>query len=337
MELIVEGRGIFLGKHQGRLRVSREGKTVQEAPLIHLQQVIVVGNGVSVSSDVIRVCADEGIPIHFLEETGTPLASLYAAGLTGTVMTRRAQILAYTDRLGVQLARLIVCGKIANQRALLRYIAKYRKETAPELFEWLQAEAAILADHTAEAEAIDAPTIDAARERFMSVEGRAASRYWGAIARIIPAELAWPGRETRGAPDIFNMALNYGYGVLYSQVERVLVLAGLDPYAGFLHADRPGKFSMVCDLIELFRQPVVDRTIIGMVNRGIAFETEDDGRFNSATRKRIAEKILERMESTELYEGKRQPVRCILQSEARHIATFVRGDLAVWQPFVMGW
>ena len=28
MELIVEGRGTFLGKHQGRLRVMREQKTV---------------------------------------------------------------------------------------------------------------------------------------------------------------------------------------------------------------------------------------------------------------------------------------------------------------------
>ncbi len=34
MELIVEGRGSFVGKHQGRLRVTREQKTVTEVPLI---------------------------------------------------------------------------------------------------------------------------------------------------------------------------------------------------------------------------------------------------------------------------------------------------------------
>ena len=57
MELIVEGRGTFLGKHQGRLRVMREQKTVTEVPLIHLDQVIVVDSGVAISSDVIRVCS----------------------------------------------------------------------------------------------------------------------------------------------------------------------------------------------------------------------------------------------------------------------------------------
>ena len=42
MELIVEGRGTFVSKHQGRLRVSREQKLVTEVPLIHLERVIIV-------------------------------------------------------------------------------------------------------------------------------------------------------------------------------------------------------------------------------------------------------------------------------------------------------
>src|SRR5437588_4894590 len=97
MELIVEGKGTFLGKHQGRLRVSREQKTVTEVPLIHLDQVIIVDNGVAISSDVVRTCAEEGIPIHFLSSRGSPIAALYSAGLTGTVLTRRAQLLAYDN------------------------------------------------------------------------------------------------------------------------------------------------------------------------------------------------------------------------------------------------
>ncbi len=49
MELIVEGKGTFVGKHQGRLRVSREQKTLTEVPLIHLDQVIIVDSGVAIS------------------------------------------------------------------------------------------------------------------------------------------------------------------------------------------------------------------------------------------------------------------------------------------------
>src|SRR5204862_4886609 len=112
MELIVEGHGTFLSKHQGRLRVSREKKMVTEVPLIHLDQVIVVDSGVAISSDVIRVCSEEGIPIHFLSSRGNTIAALYSAGLTGTVLTRRAQLLAYENPVGVTLAEAFVAGKL---------------------------------------------------------------------------------------------------------------------------------------------------------------------------------------------------------------------------------
>ncbi|HET8853620.1 MAG TPA: CRISPR-associated endonuclease Cas1 [Ktedonobacteraceae bacterium] len=90
MELFVEGRSPFVGKHQERLRVTREQKVVTEVPLFHLKQVIIVDRGVGLSSDVVRMCCEEGIPIHFLNGRGRAVASLYSAGLTGTVLTRRA-------------------------------------------------------------------------------------------------------------------------------------------------------------------------------------------------------------------------------------------------------
>jgi CRISPR-associated protein Cas1 len=337
VDLIVEGKGTFVGKHQGRVRVSCDGKTVSEAPLIHLQQVIIVGTGVSLSSDVVQTCAEEGIPIHFLNERDRTVASIYAAGLNGTVLTRRAQLGAFEDERGTALARGFVLGKLENQRNLLRYMGKYRKEAQPAIFEELALVAAELGDALDEARKVPAQPINDIRDLLLSVEGRAASRYWGAVRHVIPDALHWPGRATQGATDDFNMLLNYGYGVLYAQVERCLVLAGLDPYGGFLHADRPGRVSLVMDLIEEFRQPVVDRTVIGLVNRGFAVERDEQGQLEKATRKRLAEKVLERLESAELYEGKRQPLRFIMQCQARHIATFVRRERAEYVPFVAGW
>ena len=103
--------------------------------------------------------------------------------------------------------------------------------------------------------------------------------------------------------------MNYGYGFLYGQVEQAITLAGLDPYGGFLHADRPGKPSLVLDMIEEFRQTVVDRTVIGLVNKRFTIEQDEEQRLTEATRKKLIEKIRERMESSELYEKKRQALR----------------------------
>ncbi len=117
----------------------------------------------------------------------------------------------------------------------------------------------------------------------------------------------WPGRRTQGATDPLNSALNYGYGILYGAVERACVLAGLDPYAGFLHVDRPGKPSLVLDLIEEFRQPVVDKTVLGMVNKGMPVTLDEQGRLVPESRRLLAEKVLARLDSPERF--RRQALR----------------------------
>ena len=159
MQLIVEGRGLFLHKHQGRLRLSQNQKVVKEVALLHLKEIIVVDSGVGISSDVIRTCSEEGIAIHFLSRRGTAIASLYSAGLTGTVLTRRAQLLAYEHEQGVTVAKTFVRGKLENQATLLRYLAKSRRESAPALHDALNQGAAEVRDALSELDGVQAAHI----------------------------------------------------------------------------------------------------------------------------------------------------------------------------------
>ncbi|MBM3190077.1 MAG: CRISPR-associated endonuclease Cas1 [Chloroflexi bacterium] len=336
-DLIIDQYGAFLGKHQGRLVVTVKGEKQAEAPLMHLQRILVTGRGVSLSSDVIFACCSEGIPIHFLDSRGKPYAGLYSAGLTGTVLSRREQLAAYLDERGLTLGRRLAWAKIANQAALLRYMAKYRKEAAPEQYALLQVHTERLLAHHVELEGLQGRCIDDIRERLLSVEGRAAHYYWAALQAIVPEEYGWPGRRGREAQDAINAALNYGYGILYSQVERACILAGLDPYAGYVHADRPGKPSLVYDLIEPYRVPAVDRVVVGLANKRVALRLDDRQRLDEGTRRLLAEHVLARLDKPERHEGKRAPLRVILQDEARHLATFLRGERENYEPFVVAW
>ncbi len=335
--LIVDQYGAFLGKHSERLRVSKGKEKLVEAPLLTLEMVLVTTRGVSISADAVRACSERGIPIHFLGYGGKPYASLYAAGLTGTVRTRRAQLLAFEDERGVALAKAFASGKVQNQANLLKYMAKYRKAKDLKLHDEVRAAAEKVSKHVSEISGLRAERVDELRPQLLSAEGRAAKEYWSAVKSLLLADLDWPGRRTRGAKDPLNSALNYGYGILYSQVERAAVLAGLDPYAGYLHADRPGKPSLVLDMIEEFRQTVVDRTVFGLVNKGVNIALDERGRLDEPTRRTLAEKVLARLEAGERYERKKQSLRIILQTQARHVATFVRGDRAKYTPFVARW
>ncbi len=333
--LFVEQYGAFIGKKHGRLQVTVQDKVVAEAPLLHLEAVLVLSNGVSLSSDAIRACCEQGIPIHFLSGHGIHYAALYSSGLTGTVQTRRAQLAAYHDRRGLALALAFTGAKIHNQAFFLRYSARYRQERDPECYAEVMRLADQIEAHLQEHVPLaQARCVDEVREQILSVEGRSAQLYWEGVRRLLLADLEWPGRSTQGAGDPLNCALNYGYGILYGQVERALVLAGLDPYGGYLHTDRPGKPSLVLDLIEEFRQAVVDRTVVGLANRHAALEMEEGGRLAPEARRLLAEHVLQRMEATERQEGERRVIRHILQEQARHVATFVRGEREEYRPFL---
>jgi len=343
--LVVDEYGAHLGKYSERLKVTKKGETLAHAPLLYLESVTIANQGVSLSAEAVRECTERGIPIYFISGTGTPYASLYSAGLTGTVATRRAQLSALDDWRGLYLAMAFGMGKLANQSNLIKYIAKYRKDTDPALYDELRKRAAEVLDPLVEIERISrypevldhTATVSDLRAELMGYEGSAAERYWGAIKLVLPEKYAFPGRTGRGATDPINSALNYGYGILYGQCERTLILAGLDPYAGFLHVDRPGKPSLTLDFIEEFRQSVVDRTVIGLANKSVAFDQDEKHLLSRETRHMLAERVLERLESAVSYEGKRHPLRAVIQMQARHVATFLRGERPDYSPYQLSW
>ncbi|MBX2999933.1 MAG: CRISPR-associated endonuclease Cas1 [Caldilineaceae bacterium] len=334
--LIADQFGSHIGKYSERLKVTQKGETLQQAPLIHLESVSVLSKGVSLSADALAACSEAGIPIYFVDSRGIPYASIYAAGLTGTVLTRREQLRAYDDERGLHLGVSFAQGKIQNQAITLKYLAKNRKET-PE-GEALQSAAEEVLDFLHPLDRLTRQaTIDSVRDQLMGCEGNAARRYWEAVRLVLPADYGWQAREGRGATDPINSLLNYGYGILYGQIERALVLAGLDPYAGFVHADRPGKPSLVLDLIEEFRQVAVDRVVFGLANRRFTVEQDERGRMSEATRRAFAQHILDHLESNVRHEGKKYPLRSVIQLQARQIVTFVRRERSDYVPFKASW
>ena len=337
MPLVVHDFGLYVGLKSERAQVRKGKAVVEETPLFDLDQVVVMGSGISLSTDLVEACAEHGIPIHVLTSLGRPTAMLVSAGLAGTVRTRREQLLAYADGRGVALAKSFARGKCLNQASLLKYMAKYRKAKGDAIYQEVRdavIEIETLADEVGR---LAGERVDDVRPSVLNREGRAAQAYWDAIGKLLRDDVTWPGREHRGAQDPVNSALNYGYGILYAQVEHALLLAGLDPYGGFVHVDRPGKPRLVLDAIEEFRQPVVDRTVFGLLNKGVAIEVDEEGRLTLATRKTLAEKVLARQEGTERYEGKKHTLKAILASQAGHIATFVRGERPAYEPFLARW
>ncbi|MBM7623695.1 CRISPR-associated endonuclease Cas1 [Sporohalobacter salinus] len=333
--LVISDYGIFIGKKSERVVLKKKKEVIKEVPFFKLKEILITTSGVSISSDVIRECAKAGVQIDFVSYAGKHLAKLSAAGMSGTVKTRREQLFAYEDERGVKLAIAFVKGKIENQLVLLKYLAKYRKRNNKKLYEFIYNQLDEINKIKRGMNEIKGSNIDDIRQKLLSIEGRAAKKYWRVIKRVLPEEVEFPGRKTQGADDVVNSLLNYGYGILYSRVSTSVLRAGLDQYGGFLHADRPGKPSLVLDLIEEFRQTVVDRTVIGTLNQGMKFKLSQ-GYIEDKSRRKFADKVLERLQSKEYHDGKKYRLEVILQRQARRIATYLR-EGKEYIPFVSGW
>jgi len=295
-----------------------------ELPLFQVSEIIVAGGGIAISTDLIEECCERGIPMAFLTSSGRPFAMLSSPMLTATVLTRREQMAAFGDRRGVELAKAIVRGKLGNQAALLKYFGKYLKTADPAAFERLGAVVRGIEARRREVDGVDAERVDDARPVLLALEGGAGRQYWSGVRVLLGDHATFESREHRGAPDAVNSALNYGYGILYTQVWGALMNAGLEPFAGFLHVDRPGKPSLVLDLIEEFRQPIVDRAVIAALTRGVKIETRE-GLLTDNSRRTVAGAVLERLEGEVTFRGHRRRLRSVIQIQARNVASHLRG------------
>ena len=324
-QLILSGFGLFLSKKSERLLVRKGKDVIYQFPLFRLQEVVVGSKGITISSDLLQELCVRGVRLSFLDYSGKPYAMVTSPMLTATVQARREQILALTDKRGLEFCKAVVLGKIKNQERLLRYFGKHIKKDDEERFKRIEATVSQLRGLWKKVPGVDAGSIDEARGTLMGTEGTAGRIYWDAVKEIIGHKVEFFGREHRGATDGVNSLLNYGYGILYSQVWGAVLNAGLEPFAGFLHVDRPGKPSLVLDLVEEFRQPVVDRTVIAYVNLGINIGMKD-GLLDSETRKGIGERVVERLYTSEPYQGKQYQIRSVIQMQARKLAGFLKGD-----------
>jgi CRISPR-associated protein Cas1 len=171
---------------------------------------------------------------------------------------------------------------------------------------------------------------------LFGVEGRAAQRYWAAIRLTVPEALGFQGRVRQGAGDPFNVLLNYAYGVLSRRVLLAIVRAGLHPALSFLHAPRPNEPALAFDLIEEFRAPVADRTLLRFVGRGRRIALEGDGRLPADVRRALVACLHARLATLVPYRNRQATLAEIIDAQAASVVDHLKGTKRD-RPFLARW
>ncbi|MDO5675672.1 MAG: CRISPR-associated endonuclease Cas1 [bacterium] len=334
-EVIVTTPGHFVGLRGQQIVVKRQQVVIAEIPANSLTGLTLGEHGLALSTDVIKLCVERDISIYCINYFGKILAVVNRPDSVNADLLQK-QIIHRDDETGLMLARMFIFGKVKNQLALLKFFSKYRERRNSCYGQTLIQMREELERLVKKIQNLPITDPNKFRTSLMGMEGVFAVRYWTLLALLIPADLGFPGRERRGAKDLVNAMFNYGYGILYSQILTAVTKAGLSATSGFLHTRQGKKPVLTYDLIEEFRAPVVDRTVLGMLNRREVFRQEEGGALDKETRRKLAAAITARLGSEVLHRGQKDTLQNILFAQARTIREQLLGK-GTYKPYLMRW
>ncbi len=276
-----------------------------------------------ITSGALRLLFSNEIDTIILDSYGNPLGYLLPCGRSKLFERYEVQK-NLSQAQALKIAKIMSIASITNKVSLLRSI---EKNTAIGI----DREIASISEMIEKVESCN--DVDSLR----GIEGFSTNEYYQALQKIIPAKFNFTGRNRNPPLDPVNAMLGYGYGILYSRIRSAVVKAGLSPYYGIMHSTYKNQEALVYDLIEEFRQPVVDRAMLTLIARKQVsledFKTSSEGCLLSGNfKKQYASSILTRLDQEYNFEGKNSFSE-IIDLQAEKLAAAVL-DSGRYSPFI---
>lgn len=333
--LFVTTSGAYVAKEGECIVVKVDGEVRLRVPFHALEGVVCLGQ-VGCSPQAMEACTESGITLTFLTEHGRFLARVEGRQ-TGSINLRRSQYRKSCDvNDALHLSKSIVFAKILNSRQVL--LRAMRDHGARHDFIAVREVVRHLRWYGLRVK--DATTLDELR----GLEGDTARRYFSVLRHLVTREdhaFDFSERSRRPPLDRINCLLSFVYTLLVHDCRGALEAVGLDPQAGFLHRDRPGRPSLALDLMEEFRAPMCDRLVLSLVNRqqisSSDFEVSAAGgvTLRDKARKTVLCAWQDRKKEELIHPFLREklPLGVFHHVQARLLARSIRGDLDAYPPF----
>jgi len=322
-EIILNRFGLYISMSKGKIVVKEYGKVIQTSPVNWVTRIIVMTKGVSISSNLIMQCAKRKIDIDFIEKSKPYAQITYFENVSNELHLKQLDL--KNSKKGFKIALSLIKAKMKNQINLVKYYSRYREREDVEAFE-------LLDRYIEQMEGIfkkmknvkDVPSL-------MGYEGSLSVVYWKAFGILIDEKDF--KRETFNAPDAINQSLNYGYAFIYHRVQSALLKTGVNIYHSFLHVPQSGKPTLVFDMVEVFRQMVVDREIISILNHGTELSS-NKGRLTKKSIKVITENIQERLATPTKWRKGKYKIVTIIDEQALELSHVIKGIKSNFKGFV---
>lgn len=327
MKLIIEGYNKSIHKKDNQIQIKEKRTEIYKIPVKKIESITIVGKGY-ITFDALSLLSKNNIQIISISYYGQIEYILHSPNQTNPIL-RKQQYNVSENQKGIEIARNIIIAKLKNQKSTLRTLNKNKKDPIIKINEkFIKENISKLTDMK----------IDN-RNEIMGIEGISSVQYWQAIKETLPESVNFQKRDQKPKNDIVNAMLNYGYAILASEITKNIVLHGLDPYCGFLHADNNKRTSLTYDLIEEFRQQIVDKTVLKLINTKQITEEDLDKRTNSLKleiRKILAAKIMDKLNRKIKYQDRTLKYKDIIENQTKEMTNAIMNDKK-YEGFYLNW
>lgn len=322
MQLVINSRGAYISKINDRFQI-KIGNEKNEYSCKKVERILITTSAM-VSTDALKLAMENNIDVVFLEYNGQPFGRVWHSKLGSISTIRRKQLKLVDMDTGTKMVKEWICKKIENQIKHLEKLKTNRKEDKIEIIDDAIAK---MEEQKQQILKIEDKPIDEVRNNIEGHEGTAGRVYFSVLGKLIPKQYEFSGRSKNPAKDMFNCMLNYSYGVLYSNVEKACIIAGLDPYIGIIHTDNYNKTALTFDIIEMYRG-YMDEVVFKLFSkRKVKNEMFDDIQggawLNKEGKQLLISAINERFAERIKYKGRNIELNNIIQYDCHSIANYI--------------
>lgn len=252
--IYVKEQGALIQKSGERILVSKGRDTLLEVPVIQMENMALIGN-VQITTQALHMLMERGIDVSYFSYSGKYLGHA-AAEASKNIFLRFQQYAFYMDEeKRLEMAKRIVRNKIQNQMAVIR---GHRWENS--VHDW-KSDLAQMKKYQQMLQEKKSPN------EVLGLEGICSNIYFGAFGDMLKCDFQFHGRNRRPPRDPVNVMISLAYTFLTKEMCSALDAESFETYLGFLHGIRYGRKSLALDMMEEFRQPMIDRLVLFLFNK----------------------------------------------------------------------
>ncbi|MFV0579543.1 MAG: CRISPR-associated endonuclease Cas1 [Fusobacterium ulcerans] len=311
MDIYIQKFGSSLKKEKEHFLIS---SSEENQPLsVDIVDCFIISDGCSITTDSLKLAIENNIPLYFSDNVGRIYGKIWNTSYNTSAELHLKQLKIFSSKYGNLIGRKWIIEKIETQKKHLMKLHMRKKLSFFEIEKQFNEIIEKIRKINLE--------IENYSNIIMGYEGNASRIYYSHINNFLSDTWKFEKRNHQGAKEPYNIILNYLFGVLYSKIDHILTINGLNLNIGILHSNLINQKSLLFDFIEPYRYIVWEVTF-GLFSKKLinkSFFNLEDNKLTYEGKKIILTEFYKKLNQTRELNNKNYKLEHLISKKVKNL------------------